>query len=530
MSDGQDVIERAKGLTPSEAYLAKLADQSFLDLWSYPNVYIDKIVNRGTSVGKELCDLLVVCGDHVLLFSDKTIRWPDNQPVDIAWARWYKKAVKKSVDQINGAVRWIRENPDRVFLDHACTRAIPFPLPTAERMKLHCIIVALGAGKACSDFFGEGSGSLVLLDDQSGETGGDRTPMPFTIGDVNPSGPYVHVLDDTTLDIVLQELDTITDFTEYLERKSAFIRAGNLLGAHGEEELLAVYLMNVGPDGRHGFFRPDGSPWTIGDRLMVDGGHYRSMRKNPQYVAKKKADRISYLWDNLIKAFTKNIIGDSLARLEGWSDRLDKNLSEIGVRYMALEDRTARRYHSLAVRGAFESIGDKHRFFRVMMPGPSADNQDTAFCILLFRVPDEFPEVSYERYRQARTSTLYGYALNVLRKNPKLKRIIGLAMEPWKPGQSGSEDMIYAEQPVWTEEMLEEASRFREHFDLLADYRIRRFEFRGNEYPDTKGVTSDYRNPIPYKYKETTGKREARRLEREMRSAERRHKANQRKI
>ena len=529
MSDGQDVIKRAKGLTPSEAYLAKLADHSFLDLWSYPNVYINKTVNRGSSVGKELCDLLVLCGDHVLIFSDKTICWPDTQSVDVAWARWYRKAVKKSVDQINGAVRWVRENPDRVFLDHACTRPIPFPFPPAERMKLHCIIVALGAGSACREYFGEGSGSLILLDDQPRETGEGLSPMPFTLGDVNPGGPYVHVLDDTTLDIVLQELDTITDFTEYLERKAAFFRAGNLLGAHGEEELLAVYLKDVGPDGRHGFFKPDKSPWTTGDRLMIDGGHYRSMRRNPQYVAKKKADRISYLWDGLIRAFTKNIIGDSLVRLEGWSDRLDKNLSEVGVRYMALEDRTARRYQSLAIRGAFETIGDKHRFFRVMMPGPSADDQDTAFCILLFRVPEDVPEVSYEQYRQERTSTLYGYALNVLKRTPKLKRIIGLAMEPHKSGQSSSEDMLYAEQPEWTAEMLEEASRFRKHFDLLADDRVRGFQFRGNEYPDTKGVTAGYINPIPYEYKGSLDKREARRVEREMRSAERKFKSQQRK-
>jgi hypothetical protein len=52
-------IVRGSGATPSEKYLARLADRSFLNLWSYPNTFIDKRV-RGKGDGKELCDLLVV--------------------------------------------------------------------------------------------------------------------------------------------------------------------------------------------------------------------------------------------------------------------------------------------------------------------------------------------------------------------------------------------------------------------------------------------------------------------------------------
>src|SRR5262245_53111241 len=35
-------IVRSAGETPSERYLAQLADRSFLRLWSYPNTFIDK--------------------------------------------------------------------------------------------------------------------------------------------------------------------------------------------------------------------------------------------------------------------------------------------------------------------------------------------------------------------------------------------------------------------------------------------------------------------------------------------------------
>ena len=69
-------IKRGSGTTPSERYLATIADRNFLNLWSYPNLFADRRSgNKGD--GKELCDLLVVCGDHVLIFSDKSIDWPN---------------------------------------------------------------------------------------------------------------------------------------------------------------------------------------------------------------------------------------------------------------------------------------------------------------------------------------------------------------------------------------------------------------------------------------------------------------------
>ena len=49
--------------------MARLAERSFLNLWSYPSPHRNQMVGRD---GKEICDLLVVCGDHVLIFSEKT--------------------------------------------------------------------------------------------------------------------------------------------------------------------------------------------------------------------------------------------------------------------------------------------------------------------------------------------------------------------------------------------------------------------------------------------------------------------------
>jgi hypothetical protein len=59
-------IIRGSGFTVSERYLHQLSDRTFLKLWTYPNIFNDRNkAPRGD--GKELCDLLVICGDDILI-------------------------------------------------------------------------------------------------------------------------------------------------------------------------------------------------------------------------------------------------------------------------------------------------------------------------------------------------------------------------------------------------------------------------------------------------------------------------------
>lgn len=95
-------IHRSRGSTASERLLADLGDAAFLQLWSYPNLFFDK-KQGGKGDGKELCDMLVVCGDDVVIFSDKHIKYQDDKPVDVAWPRYYRKAVQEAVKQDDAA-------------------------------------------------------------------------------------------------------------------------------------------------------------------------------------------------------------------------------------------------------------------------------------------------------------------------------------------------------------------------------------------------------------------------------------------
>jgi hypothetical protein len=494
------------GLTASEQYLNRLATKTFLNLWSYPNLYIGKDL-RGGSSGKELCDLLIICGDHVIIFSDKHIEWPTGAS-DVAWNRWVKRSVLKSADQVRGARRWISEHPDRIYVDAACKQKLPLPLPPPERMKVHGIVVARGAKAASISHFKGGSGSLAVMPSIKGNDhliSAETNGKSFTIGDVDPNGPFIHVFDEVTLDIALGELDTIGDFTDYLERKSDFLRSGKLQFAAGEENLIAHYITKMNNAGRHDFVNEDGSNFRAEDKVIFEDGAYHSLRENPQYEERKKADRISYVWDRLIENFTDHMIAGTSVSLDG--EAMDIVDQEQGVRYMALVQRVERRAHGRAVIGALDKSVEGIRFCRAMIP---LDRRtDTGFFFATLAVPtDDILPGGYEAYRLARRNLLQAYALGYLERHRFLKRIIGIGTEP-KNAEMGSQDLIFALPAEWTEEEVGEIRATCKRLGIMDQAVSTETRFSETEWPEITSATPEVLRQTKRQARRAAGKHKA---------------------
>ena len=188
-----------------------------------------------------------MCGRHIIIFSEKNISWPRGD-IRLAWRRWAKRSLIGSARQARGAERWIREHPGRIFLDCQCGHQFPLEF-AGESATIHCVVVARGAGWTCATYFRDDTGSLRVRADISGEHHCSADALPFVVGDVDPRGSFVHVMDEGTLDIVLGELDTVLDFTDYLTKKAEFIRSGLLRTASGEQDLLAHYAIRLNEDG-----------------------------------------------------------------------------------------------------------------------------------------------------------------------------------------------------------------------------------------------------------------------------------------
>ncbi len=478
------VVIRNVGTTASERYLAMLGERSFLNLWSYPSPFIDKRAD-GKGDGKELCDLLVVCGDHVLIFSDKTIAWPGGGDEQLSWKRWYRRAIAKSAEQIRGAERWINTYSDRIFLDRLCTQPLPIRMPPPERRKVHGIVVALGAGDACKEFFGEGIGSLMIAPWIVGDAHWKAdTVAPFAIGDVDQSGNFIHVLDDASLDIVLRELDTITDLTSYLTKKESIIRSEKLLIAGGEEDLVAYYMTHLNSQGDHDFTNPDGTSLGADDKIALSTGFYDELTQNPQYIAKRKADRNSYAWDRLIEAFTTHMLDGTTIVPDGQSFDLAEH--EEGVRHMALVPRHMRRMLGDAILEAMEKGATANRFTRALLPGPTEINHGTGYFFMTLSPPKIELEGGYEQYRSVRRNMLEVYALVFLRRYPQLERIVGIATEPPSGDRKlgYSEDLIVVELPQWTPEMLADLEERAKLFNIAQPGNYTEYAVQGNEFPE----------------------------------------------
>src|SRR5438045_2294555 len=121
-------VSRPIGVTASERTLKRLCDRSFLSLWSHASVFRDQGNGSGRE-GKGICDVVVVFGEHGLVFSDKHCIFPASGDPLVNWKRWYRNAIADSAKQIYGAERWFKTHPDRVFRDRKCTQRLPVSLP-----------------------------------------------------------------------------------------------------------------------------------------------------------------------------------------------------------------------------------------------------------------------------------------------------------------------------------------------------------------------------------------------------------------
>lgn len=459
---------RAEGITSAERYLKQLCDHTFLSLWSYPGLFRDQgVAEQG--IGKEICDLLVVFENHVIIFSDKDCQFPSTGDIKTDWNRWFKKAVYKSAKQAWGAVRWIKSNPNRIFIDQKCSQPFPLKLPDPEEASYHIVVVAHGCEERCREEIG-GSDSLVVNTKAIGRDHyitDSNNGVPFEIGDIDPSKEFVHILTDTSLDIVLRTVDTIFDFTSYLKKKEAFLRCGKPILAASEQDLLAFYLKDINDEGVHDFIVPSNA-----QGICITEGQWDNFQQRPERIEQIEVNKISYAWDALIEAFNEHILADT----QYYTTQRGVEYSEKIMRYLAREHRTRRRTLAKAYLEVIEKGVQSDRFTRYVV---SMDSRDTFYALLSLKMPDS---VTYEKYREVRFYILGACCMRLKLKFPNAKNIVGIATEPGIKNKSRSEDATYYDVREWSAEDEEEAT---ERSKIL-DYQIEQsgiYHVREDEYP-----------------------------------------------
>lgn len=424
------MIVKSSGVTDTERMLAEFCERSFLKLWSYPNPYKDD--------GHELCDLLAVFGDYVFIFFDRTNQLPETPDKDpqVLWDRWKRNVIDRQVKTAHGAERYIRSGR-QIYLDGKNT--FPFPIVIdSQKSIIHKIIVAHGAKEACeraSDKNVYGSLAITYCDTDGGQT------QPFFI-EIDRQKP-VHIFDSHNISIILGELDTVSDFSVYLDEKLSAISRFDLLMYCGEEDLLGHYLLNYDKDAKRHLI---GTKQDDVNSVMIGEGEWHDFIKTELYKNTKNEDRISYFWDELIQRTCQNALNGTLG---GNSDILR---GQSAIFEMVKEPRFIRRAIANRMKQAIINFPDHPEQLTRQVTFLHSYLQNVGYVFFQLRVTSAIREQDdYLDKRRTLLEIACGAAKN---KFSYLTKIIGIGMDaPKFAGDTNSEDFILLPCDDWPNSM-----------------------------------------------------------------------------
>lgn len=311
-------------LTDSEKFVLEICQNSCLEFWCYNNPSLPN--------GKELCDVLVVFGLHMLIISVKEIGLKaegdceGEEALVVAHRRWNRKAVEESINQIYGAEKSLR------VMEHVLRSdgSLGAQLPDASSRKVHRLAVAFGS-----------RGETVIV---SGDYGKG----------------FVHVMNEDSFTTILRELDTISELTGYLEDKEKLSETTSILLNGNEANLLAIYLFNARK-----------LPFDT-KILVVEEDAWQKLQADPLFQNRKKADAISYEWDRLISFIASADSRDPQGKPLTLSEK------DLALREMAQETRVNRRALQTALSDFLKAGIQKKTDSRITRTADSS-------CIYVFR-------------------------------------------------------------------------------------------------------------------------------------------------
>lgn len=442
------MLPYGKPTTKGEAQLERLAKRVFLDLWTHVTPWRPKSVD-GKLVPVELCDLLIVYRNVILIISEKDYAFPQSGDMTVRWDRWKKKSILKSADQAIGAKRWVLRNPHEVYVD----RRLEYPIPNVPiDAEVHLVLLCRNSNSACLEYFSGDTGTFCISADDI-ELG-----TPFVVNQ-RVQGTFVHVFCEASFELITRFIDTPEDFINYLRERNALFQSAASVQVKGEEGLVAHYLKNINAEGQHTLEKIYRMA-SGNDMIYFDEDDFQTLYFDARFKRRLDADQISYQWDRLLNKFARNL-------REGTSinpDGVSIGQRESGLRYLAMENRTERRLIMQGLSEWGEMFAERPNSARAILRGQHASGERVAYVFLQVDRDNEISESKYNLYRQRRVSMLFAHMLGVLEKDKSIEVVIGLSFENiFRRYDRISEDIMFAsrgaveaEDWLWFESLCEE--------------------------------------------------------------------------
>ncbi|EKT4548791.1 hypothetical protein K5L04_01565 [Flavobacterium psychrophilum] len=328
-----------------EKFVNELSYNSFLKYWCYPS---PKFENGNK---KEICDLLIIFNSIAIIISVKNYEYKGNH------FRYFNNTIEKAVKQLHGACR-ILFGTNEVHIKHP-DKAVEI-FPKNEINKIFRIVINLGEGVKFYPF-----NQLTKNDD------------------------YVTLFDKNSFEAIINELDTIPDFIDYLEKREKLFKGKTTIILPGEEDDFSVetqkeffqlsdslnsnYILISGTEKdllAHYFKNTRNFPDVLnedvnGSYLIIDGD-WNDFAAHEKVKRKDEADKISYFIDQFVLnelLVNINPMRENLAKALLSFDRLTRRI--ISKSYFEFYDRykDVKGLHFGRRFGDFNGIGILFTFY-----------------------------------------------------------------------------------------------------------------------------------------------------------------------
>jgi hypothetical protein len=178
------------------------------------------------------------------------------------------------------------------------------------------------------------------------------------------------------------------------------------------------------------------------DTLIMAKGCWADLKNKPKYIAKKLADKESYLWDQLIERFAVTVTTGDIISTD------PKHITaERALRMMASLNRVSRRRVSRRLIQLFEMVPEEGR---VDFKGTLLSSRpDLGFVFL--RLPQwgfSLPSA----YLTIRHSLLTAYCGALKLAHPRLSEVVGLGIVGREVEPDFPDELLYYDVASWTDE------------------------------------------------------------------------------
>lgn len=275
--------EHLKGRFGEDA-VTEVAERTYLKYWCYPSPK-DEQGDR-----KEICDLLILFKETAIIISVKNYEFKGN------YERYFRSTLNKAISQIQGAERKLFAFDRDIVFNHPIKGRYVFD--KKKYTKVQRLIINLST-----------------------------VPLFYSGGTLTDNDNYIHVFNWFAFLKVVNELNTISDFVEYLQEREETFKEKQIVLLPGDEDDWTMdtnsefikYSQNLNPKEK-AFILFSGSELDLLATYLFNGRkfneHFKSKEYNGTYLQydgkweeyftrkevarKKEEDKISYFIDEFI--------------------------------------------------------------------------------------------------------------------------------------------------------------------------------------------------------------------------------------